>query len=1077
MESNNFSPSVNIIRDQEKNLVYHVTPNSLRIAKSIVSQYNNTGHCFNLIGSYGTGKSSFLLALEKNLKNQESYFFDNTNIFSEDTNEYQFINIIGGYYSFKDAIAKQLSLDSETNSSDEIISAFENYTRELASRNIFLVVVVDEYGKFLEYACNNNTEENIYFIQQLAECINSDDIKALMITSMHQNFNQYGAKLKDVEKNEWLKVNGRFIDLTFNEPIEQLVYLSALQVKQMQQKRNSTKSTIQANSISLEAGIFINKGTFDLSLGESLYPLDFASSYILTKALQIYGQNERSLFTFLNQKDYGSLYEYIQENKRYTISSLYDFLYNQYYGFIVSSSNPFKSGWDSIRIALERIENIFDDDTTLLNDIVKTIGLLNIFAASGAVIDHEFLKNYIDNKSITRIKESLKCLKDQKIIRFREYAKKYILFEGTDVDFEAELEAAKSEIDKDINVASHIDNLYTFPYLYAKAVSYRKGTPRIFKYEISEFPIEETPNGELDGYVNLIFCKKSEVNQISLHCKTLSGSPILYGIFTKTGEIKNTIINIEKCRVVKGKFQDDRVAVKELNTMISSYEQLLQKQVLESLGDKDAGIKWFVNGKKRSIESTRQLNAILSEICDKIYTETPVFINELINKHKISTAISTARKNYLKALLENVDKEDLGFAKEKFPAEKTIYLSLLKNSGIHKPLNNEHWGITAPEQSSNLYSLWIKSEEILDKAKEEKLNLQLFYNELSAAPYKLKEGFLNFWIQTYLILKQDDFALFNDKGYIPFITIEVLDLIHKKPSLFSFKTFSTDGIKLDLLNTYRDLVQKETKDKGNRAIYIDTIRPLFKFYRNLPSFTKHSKRMSPQAIGFRDAISKAEDPETAFFVNIPNALGYSGLDLRSENVDLNDYLNQLRRAIRELRECEADMIQEVESHILKCLGLKKEEKYSEYKAKIDARFSELNRDLLLPHLKRLVNRLTAPVAKKGDWIKGLFTAVIAKGVEQMKDNDVSLFVNNFKKSYKDLERLVDIHKMNQTSQEEVFMIDILDNKGETKKEHIYMNELNKEEYNKFNDFLNEMFKKQSENEMKQFLVRKLQEIL
>ncbi|QZE15891.1 hypothetical protein K4L44_08680 [Halosquirtibacter laminarini] len=1080
MESNNFSPSINIIRDQEKELTYHVTPNSLRIANSIASQYKSTGHCFNLIGSYGTGKSSFLLALERDLKGEKSYFFNTTNVLDESLTSYYFINIIGGYQSLKTALDNELEIDS-TKEPDNTIEQFHLFIKEKNKKGQIVVLVIDEYGKFLEYACNNNTDENIYFIQQVAECVNSNDLDCLMITSMHQNFNQYGAKLSGTSQNEWQKVNGRFIDITFNEPIEQLIYLSSQQVRLLQNSDNSIEKTEKANQVSIDSNLFLNKGTLDIETGRSLYPLDFASTYVLAKALQVYGQNERSLFTFLNKAEEGSLIEYIEKDKRYTLASLYNSLFDQYYSFIISGNNPYKSSWDSIRNALERIQNTGYSNELLLSEIVKTIGLLNIFASAGSRINSPFLTKYIDGYSSNEIMDAINFLEGNNIIRFRELTQKYILFGGTDLDFESELKKAKRKIDTNIQVANHIKSLYSFPYVYAKAISYQQGTPRIFGYDISDEPIDHFDQPQIDGLINLIFCKPKEVATTTLKCKTKKGLPILYGVFTKTKEIKNVIENIEKCRVVKEEHHEDRAAVKELDLMITTYEQELQKLVLENLGSKDSGIKWFVNGKEHKIETSRELNHTLSRICEKAYTETPHFVNELINKHKISTAISTARRYYLNALLKNLNQEDIGFAKDKFPAEKTIYMSLLKNSGIHRYAKDQ-WIVGKPKQDSNLYRLWCKTEEILDSTKDEKINLSIFYDELSKAPYKLKEGFLNFWIPTFLVLKQDDFALFNDKGYIPFITIEVLDLIHKKPSQFDVKAFSSNGIKLDLLNTYRDLIQKETKGEAKRGVYIDTIRPLIKFCRELPTFTQRSKRMSPSAIGFRNAILNAEDPETAFFEQIPSALGYSGLDLRSENVDLKDYLQQLKDAIRELRECESEMISEVEALLLKTMGFKKGEKFTVYKEQIDQRFSTLDRDLLLPHIKRLVNRLTAPVPKKTDWIKGLFSAVIVKGIDQMRDNDIALFINNFKKSYKDLERLVDIHKLNDTRKDKVVMIDIINQDGEAKKEHIAVSDFDTKKYESFDLALTNLFSEENKTEidkqiMKQFLVRKLQEIL
>ena len=78
---------------------------------------------------------------------------------------------------------------------------------------------------------------------------------------------------------------------------------------------------------------------------------------------------------------------------------------------------------------------------------------------------------------------------------------------------------------------------------------------------------------------------------------------------------------------------------------------------------------------------------MLSDICNIIYSDTPVFHNELINREKLPAAISIARKNLLKNLFENWDKEDLSYSKESFPSYKTNYLSLLQATGIHKKVN------------------------------------------------------------------------------------------------------------------------------------------------------------------------------------------------------------------------------------------------------------------------------------------------------------------------------------------------------------------------------------------------------
>ena len=69
-----FTTSTNIERDVVNDINYVVTPNAKNVFERIVTGFQQGHHSFNIIGSYGTGKSSFLWALEKNLNDKKPYF-------------------------------------------------------------------------------------------------------------------------------------------------------------------------------------------------------------------------------------------------------------------------------------------------------------------------------------------------------------------------------------------------------------------------------------------------------------------------------------------------------------------------------------------------------------------------------------------------------------------------------------------------------------------------------------------------------------------------------------------------------------------------------------------------------------------------------------------------------------------------------------------------------------------------------------------------------------------------------------------------------------------------------------------
>ena len=63
-----FSLSTNIENGFPDGMQYIVTPNARTAVSAMVNDYHVGIHSFTIIGSYGTGKSSFLLALEEDLR-------------------------------------------------------------------------------------------------------------------------------------------------------------------------------------------------------------------------------------------------------------------------------------------------------------------------------------------------------------------------------------------------------------------------------------------------------------------------------------------------------------------------------------------------------------------------------------------------------------------------------------------------------------------------------------------------------------------------------------------------------------------------------------------------------------------------------------------------------------------------------------------------------------------------------------------------------------------------------------------------------------------------------------------------
>lgn len=1001
--TNNFTTSINIIRDSEKDFNYIPTRNSKQVVNQIINDFKKGIKSFNIIGNYGTGKSSFLLALEQSLRGKKKFFETNLPSYSK----FEFVKVIGSFESIIDRFADIFDVE-KTNKGEDILRKISEQLNSKFSNSKLLFLIVDEFGKFLEYAAQNNPEKELYFIQQLAELCNDENYNIVFITTVHQSFESYSYSLNTTQKQEWSKVKGRFKEVIFNEPVEQLLFLASEYISTNHNLFTDKDKIKKCLDLSVKTKAFDFTSEILNKIAYKLYPLDIISASVLTLSLQRYAQNERSLFSFLESTDHTSLTKFDDlNNSFYDLSNVYDYLNFNFYPFLNSKYNPDFSGWSSIRSALEDVERSFDDSIKEFIKTIKCIGLLNIFSASGAVLDRSFLENYLEiSCDVKNSKNILERLEKKKIIIFRKHSHRFVLFEGTDLDIETALFEAGNKLSEVTDVTTLLNKHFQFSSVCAKQYSYIQGTPRYFEFIISEYPISKVPEGEIDGYINLIFSEKISSTKI-VNISSTQEEAIIYGHFKNSAEIKNLLFEIEKIRQVISENEDDKVAKQELENISIHQKNLLKHYIVDNLYSSKT-VNWYWKGNLKHFSTKKDFNKMLSQICFGIYNSTPIFKNELVNKHRISSSIHTAKKNYLRALTNNWDKENLGFEDDKYPPEKTIFITLLKEQGILPYLGNT-LSVDKLNESSSFKKLWLISEKFLESAKLEKTSVSDFADILKKRPFKLKQGVIDFWVSSFLFLKRDDFALFGRNGYIPNLTNENLELIIKDPSDYSIKTFNVEGIRLDVFNNYRTFLNQATENKINNFSFIETIKPFLTFYRQLPDYSKNTKRLMKEAIKIRQAIATSVDPEATFFEDFPAALGFNIQSLQQDKNKLQEYTSSLQMAIRELRTCYDSLLDRFEEFIRNDVFYEYLE-FEEYKQKFQFRFRKLKKHLLLPSQKVFIQRIDSPLDDRRVWLNSVAQSVTGKSLENFRDEDEIILYSKFKSLILELDSLTTISK-------------------------------------------------------------------
>ena len=105
----------------------------------------------------------------------------------------------------------------------QVLEELSDVARSVPEASGGLLVVVDEMGKFLEGAARDVSD--VYFFQQLAELASRSNGRLVLIGILHQAFDEYSHRLSREMREEWAKIQGRFIDLPVNTGVDEQIAL------------------------------------------------------------------------------------------------------------------------------------------------------------------------------------------------------------------------------------------------------------------------------------------------------------------------------------------------------------------------------------------------------------------------------------------------------------------------------------------------------------------------------------------------------------------------------------------------------------------------------------------------------------------------------------------------------------------------------------------------------------------------------------------------------------------------------------------------------------------------------------
>lgn len=807
--------------------------------------------------------------------------------------------------------AKGKGTDNRKVSSNALINELVQTAEDRSQDGV--MIILDEMGKFLEASALGNGDD-VYFFQELAEAAARANGKLVVVGVLHQSFAQYGARLGNDTRDDWAKVQGRYVDLPFVAASDEVVELIGRAIEAdrrppwMQDASNAIAESIRSRRPAV-GGKFAEALT-------TCWPLHPAMAALLGPiSKRQFGQNERSTFGFLASVEPHGFRSYLtatplKSASWYRPDNYWDYLRSNLEPAILASPDGHR--WSQAVEAVERTEA--KTGKPFLVELIKNIAIIDLFRnGSGLAADAAVLGAIFFKMSTAEIEKGLEELSRMRVALFKKHIGAWSVFEGSDFDIDSAItQSLAASPGVDYNHLAHLMGLHP---VVAKRHYHETGTMRWMNLSLSRLDDAEllakkyAPSQGEFGLFALALPGRGVGHKAALSRARASSRrdpwPILIGIPRNHARIEELSAELVALEAVKDRheLQGDAVARREVHARLASVRANLEEQLQAAV----TNAQWF-DGGDEAIEAGSRLSPIASDLAHELYSSSPLVWSELVNRDNVSSNSVKARRDLLHRMLDHEAFEHLGI--EGFPAERGLYETLLRRTGLHRQDANGQWRFLPPVEAdkARFADLWKATKSLFFNASS-RVKASDILKLWSAPPYGVKAGIQPVILSAFLLAHKSNVAVYKEGMFIPHLTDADIDEYLQDPSRFSLRWVVIDEEKTRILGGIADILA-EVGHAADARDPLEAARGLVALAFNLPVWTQRTHQLSESARTIRDTLLKASDPHKVLFVDLVALL------------DTNDgeaYVDALRGPVAELAGAYEAMLRRVDAAMLEAL--------------------------------------------------------------------------------------------------------------------------------------------------------------
>jgi hypothetical protein len=782
-----------------------------------------------------------------------------------------------------------------------------------------IVVLWDEFGRYLEARTTQAFGAEAAQLQDFAEtCNHSGEHQIHLLLFAHKELQSYANALPKAYQQEWSRIEGRFQrhNVEGDPYVAYRLIANTIQhsdVRTIHQLASET-SIDQLKDWAIEYRLFDALSPIEVrDVIERTWPLHPLVVFALTRLSNKVAQNERTMFTFLTANEPEAMIGALRsihlndDDLLVRIATLWD-----YFSDAIRANTGVGGAhrvWSGVAHALDKVL----PGDVLGETLIKALGVLTICTDNNVARPETGILCWAvgaeTDEQVSAVETTLDNLRRRKVIVKRQIDGFWTFTSGSDIDFEQKLiEVLERTEPTALQLRRLLEQLRPAPFTLARRYNQSRSMTRYFtglyrwSSEIDGIPwdvqLEQLDNA--DGLVVYVLAMdelslQQAQEYFQMHPQIIYVLP--HKPLVTLSDVLRELFGLEELNNdPELKQQDDRDRIqRELDWLIEDAEARLERELHALIDPRNGQANWISTKNEKlltsHVVSTAQATRLLSEICDQVFSSTPEFNSEGLNKRYPTGQQISASQKVIDAIFGNSMDMTLGL--EGHGPEIAAMNSLLVMTGILQNSGNGVWVIARPTQNPLLEAVWDCIDQFLVMCVEQGSQpIIALVETLIAPPFGIRQGVIPILLAAVMrnrvkatTIRHGDHAVHPVNGKL------ISDMI-ASPDEYSIEVGEWDEIQERLWQALFSRFNNHIHESERNQQPLTILKlSMLRWLQGLPAFCRDTLKLSPDAIKFRSLIRIAQtDPAKVLFQDLPALLNLEG---DTSQIEIENALDQL----------------------------------------------------------------------------------------------------------------------------------------------------------------------------------------